>query len=98
MTARAGEATPSGPPVIIRESLQGKYSGFASRFAAFAVDVGVSLGVFMLALAAVSFAARVLTGKDIAWKGRHLGGHRLCGLGVPLLRPFLGRERQDRRH
>ncbi len=28
---------------------------------------GVSLGVFMLALAAVSFAARVLTGKDIAW-------------------------------
>ena len=67
MTARAGEATPSGPPVIIRESLQGKYSGFASRFAAFAVDVGVSLGVFMLALAAVSFAARVLTGKDIAW-------------------------------
>ena len=38
-----------------------------SRFTAFAVDVGVSLGVFMLALAAISFAARVLTGKDIAW-------------------------------
>jgi uncharacterized RDD family membrane protein YckC len=31
------------------------------------VDVGVSLGVFLLALAAVSFAARVLTGQDIAW-------------------------------
>jgi len=31
------------------------------------VDVGVSLGVFMLALAAVSFAARVLTGTDITW-------------------------------
>ena len=31
------------------------------------MDVGVSLGVFMLALAAISFAARVLTGKDIAW-------------------------------
>jgi uncharacterized RDD family membrane protein YckC len=67
MTARAGDATPSGHPVIIRESLQGRYAGFASRFAAFAVDVGFSLGVFMLALAAISFAARVLTGKDIAW-------------------------------
>ena len=67
MTTRAGDATPSGPPVIIRESLQGKYSGFASRFTAFAVDVGLSLGVFMLALAAISFAAKVLTGKDIAW-------------------------------
>jgi uncharacterized RDD family membrane protein YckC len=67
MTARAGDAPPAGAPVIARESLQGKYAGFASRFAAFAVDVGVSLGVFLLALAAVSFAARVLTGKDIAW-------------------------------
>ncbi|MGO8884309.1 MAG: RDD family protein [Streptosporangiaceae bacterium] len=67
MTAPAGDAPPSGPPVIIRESLQGKCAGFASRFAAFAVDVGVSLGVFMLALAAISFAARVLTGKDITW-------------------------------
>jgi uncharacterized RDD family membrane protein YckC len=66
MTARAGDALSSGPPVI-RQSLQGKYAGFASRFTAFAVDVGVSLGVFMLALAAVSFAAKVLTGKDIAW-------------------------------
>jgi len=67
MTARAGDVSPSRPPVIIRESLQGKYAGFASRFAAFAADAGVSLGVFMLALAAISFAARVLTGGDIAW-------------------------------
>ena len=67
MTTRAGDATPAGPPAVIRGSLQGKYAGFASRFTAFAVDVGVSLGVFMLALAAVSFAARVLTGKDISW-------------------------------
>ena len=52
---------------MIRESLQGKYAGFASRFAAFAVDVGVSASVFMLTLAAISFAARVLTGKDITW-------------------------------
>jgi uncharacterized RDD family membrane protein YckC len=67
LTERAGDALPSGPPVIIREGLQRTCSGFASRFAAFAVDVGVSLGVFMLALAAISFAARVLTGKDITW-------------------------------
>ena len=29
--------------------------------------MGVSLGVFLLALAAISFAARVLTGTDITW-------------------------------
>jgi uncharacterized RDD family membrane protein YckC len=67
MTARAGAAPPSAPPAVIRESLQGKDAGFASRFTAFAVDLGVSLGVFLLALAAVSFAARVLTGQDISW-------------------------------
>src|SRR5512140_1199489 len=67
MTAGAGDAPPPGAPAVIRESLQGKYAGFASRFTAFAVDVAVSLGVFMLALAAISFAAMVLTGKDIAW-------------------------------
>ena len=67
MTARAGDAPPSGAPVIARENLQGKYAGFASRFTAFAVDVGLSLGLFMLALAAISFAALVLTGKDITW-------------------------------
>ena len=54
-------------PAVIRESLQGKYAGFASRFAAFAADVGVSAGAFMLALAAISWAARVLTGKNITW-------------------------------
>jgi len=67
VTARAGDAMPSGPPVVIRQSLQGKYSGFASRFVAFAVDIGIGLGVFMLALAAINWAAKVLTGKDITW-------------------------------
>jgi uncharacterized RDD family membrane protein YckC len=66
LTERAGDAPPSGPPVI-RAGLQGKFAGFASRFAAFAVDVGVSLGVFLLALAVISFTARVLTGNDITW-------------------------------
>jgi uncharacterized RDD family membrane protein YckC len=67
MTARAGDAPPSEPPVIIRESMQGKYAGFASRLAAFAADMGINIGVFMLALAAVSWAATVLTGTNIAW-------------------------------
>jgi hypothetical protein len=35
-------------PAVIRESLQGKYARFASRFAAFAADMGVSAGVDML--------------------------------------------------
>ena len=67
MTAPAGDAAPPGPPAVIRASLQGKYAGFASRFTAFAVDIGISLGVFMLALAAISFAATVLTGTGITW-------------------------------
>ena len=41
--------------------------GLRIAFAAFAADVGVSVGVFMLTLAAISFAARVLTGMDITW-------------------------------
>ena len=67
MTARTGGAPPAGPPVTAQESLQGKYAGFASRFTAFAADVGISLGVYLLALAAISFAALVLTGTDITW-------------------------------
>ena len=67
MTAPVGHAPPPASPAVVLERLRGKYAGFASRFTAFAVDVVVSLGVFMLALAAISFAARVLTGKDISW-------------------------------
>jgi len=67
MTARAGDAPSAGSPAVAWESLQGRYAGFASRFTAFAADVAVTLGVFLLALAAVSFAARVLTGTDISW-------------------------------
>lgn len=45
----------------------GQYAGFVSRFTAFAVDFVVSAGSFMLALAAASFAASVLTGSAIKW-------------------------------
>ena len=76
MTAHAGDTTPptSPPPrapsrvsIVAQESLQGHYAGFASRFAAFVVDVALITGLFMLALAAINFAASIVTGKDVAF-------------------------------
>ena len=66
MTARTGEATPPAPsrtPAAARESLQGHYAGFASRFAAFAVDVVVLTAIFLLVLGAINFVASIVTGK-----------------------------------
>jgi uncharacterized RDD family membrane protein YckC len=54
-------------PAVTRPSLQGHYAGFASRFVAFTVDAATSTGVFMLALAAVSFAVSVVTGRSVNW-------------------------------
>ena len=65
MTARTGEVRPFEPPPAARESLQGHYAGFASRFAAFAVDLVVLTGIFILVLAAINFAASVLTGNSV---------------------------------
>ena len=65
MTARAGGARPFEPPPAARESLQGHYAGFASRFAAFVVDLVVLTGIFVLVLAAINFMASVLTGTSI---------------------------------
>ena len=65
MTAPAGDATPVRPPIAARESLQGHYAGLASRLFAFVVDLVVLTGIFMLALAAINFAASILTGKSI---------------------------------
>ena len=58
---------PAPPPAVARESLQGRYAGFASRFAAFVVDLVVLTGIFVLVLAAINFAASIATGKDIAY-------------------------------
>jgi hypothetical protein len=53
----------------------------------------------MLTLAAISFAARVLTGKDIPWnKGDIWVVIGVRSLGVRPLRLLPGRERQDHRH
>jgi uncharacterized RDD family membrane protein YckC len=65
MTAGAGEATLFKPPAAAQDSFQGRYAGFASRFGAFTVDVAVLTGIFMLVLAAINFAASILTGKSI---------------------------------
>jgi uncharacterized RDD family membrane protein YckC len=67
MTVRAGEAMPSKPPAVASESLQGHYAGFASRFLSFVVDMVIITAIYLLVLAAISFSARILTGKDIAF-------------------------------
>jgi uncharacterized RDD family membrane protein YckC len=67
MTARTGGSVPPRPPIVARESYQGHYAGFASRFVSFVVDVVVITAIFLLVLAAISFSARVLTGRDLAF-------------------------------
>jgi uncharacterized RDD family membrane protein YckC len=48
-------------------SCQGHYAGSVSRFAAYAIDLTVSTGLFALALAAISYGVRVVAGHDISW-------------------------------
>jgi len=48
-------------------SYQGHYAGSVSRFAAFAIDLAVSSGVFSLALAAISYGVHVVTGHSVSW-------------------------------
>ena len=67
MTARPGDAAAFGAPAATQQNLQGHYAGFASRFTAYVVDAAVSTGVFMIALAAVSFAISVVTNRSVNW-------------------------------
>jgi uncharacterized RDD family membrane protein YckC len=67
MTARPGDAAAFGAPAATQQHLQGHYAGFASRFTAYVVDAAVTTGLFMLALAAVSFAVSVVTNKSVSW-------------------------------
>jgi len=67
MAGHEGDAAAVRVPAAGLESLQGRYAGFASRFAAYVVDATASTVVFMLALAAISFAVSVVTGKSINW-------------------------------
>jgi uncharacterized RDD family membrane protein YckC len=67
MEVRPSDSNLPAAPAVTQGSLQGHYAGFASRFAAYVVDVGTTTGVFMLALAAASFAVSVVTGRSINW-------------------------------
>jgi uncharacterized RDD family membrane protein YckC len=48
------------------------FGGGVSRFVAYVADLGASTGVFMLALAAISFAASIVTGHSISWSRNDL--------------------------
>jgi uncharacterized RDD family membrane protein YckC len=52
---------------------QGHYAGSVSRFAAYAIDIAVSSGLFAAALATISFAAKVVTGRSISWSRESIG-------------------------
>jgi uncharacterized RDD family membrane protein YckC len=46
---------------------QGHYAGAVSRFLAYAIDITVSSAMFALALAAISYAAKIVTGHEVSW-------------------------------
>jgi uncharacterized RDD family membrane protein YckC len=48
-------------------SYQGHYAGAVSRFAAYSIDLVVSTAVFVLGLAAISWAVHIVTGHDVSW-------------------------------
>jgi uncharacterized RDD family membrane protein YckC len=58
--------------LAIPQHLRGHYAGFASRFIAFVFDCIASYGIFLIALAAISFTASVLTGSSIHWSRDNL--------------------------
>jgi uncharacterized RDD family membrane protein YckC len=55
------------PPQDALFSYQGHYAGAVTRFAAYSIDLVVSTAVFALALAAISWGVRVVTGHDVSW-------------------------------
>jgi uncharacterized RDD family membrane protein YckC len=46
---------------------QGHYAGSVSRFLAYAIDITASSAAFALALAAISYVAKVVTGHEVSW-------------------------------
>jgi uncharacterized RDD family membrane protein YckC len=51
---------------------QGNYSGSVSRFLAYAIDLGVSTGLFALALAAISYGVKIVTGRQVSWNRENI--------------------------
>ena len=48
-------------------SYQGHYAGAVTRFAAYSIDLVVSTAVFALALGAISWGVRIVSGHDVSW-------------------------------
>jgi uncharacterized RDD family membrane protein YckC len=46
---------------------QGHYAGSVSRFLAYAIDITASSAAFGLALAAISYVTKVVTGHEVSW-------------------------------
>jgi uncharacterized RDD family membrane protein YckC len=46
---------------------QAHYAGAVSRFAAYAIDLATSTGLFSLLLAAISYGVHVVTGNSVSW-------------------------------
>jgi uncharacterized RDD family membrane protein YckC len=55
------------PPPAARPSLQGRYAGAVSRFAGYAVDVLITGALFMIGLAAIVLAVRIITLHKLSW-------------------------------
>jgi uncharacterized RDD family membrane protein YckC len=54
-------------PAPSRPGMRGHYAGAISRFVAYAIDVGVSSGLFTLGLAGVTFAVSIVTGHSVTF-------------------------------
>ena len=59
-------------PLSVPQHLRGHYAGFASRFIAFVFNCVLSIALFEITLAAISFAASVLAGTSIHWSRANL--------------------------
>jgi uncharacterized RDD family membrane protein YckC len=57
-----------GPAQAARSvTSQGHYAGSVSRFLACAIDLTASSALFAVALAAISYVAKVVTGRQVTW-------------------------------
>jgi uncharacterized RDD family membrane protein YckC len=50
---------------------QAHYAGAVSRFAAYAIDLTISTGVFSLGLAVISYGVHIVTGHEVSWNQSH---------------------------
>jgi uncharacterized RDD family membrane protein YckC len=66
-SARPGSAGRSRAGRTTWTSMYGHYAGGASRLAAFVIDAAASAGAFTLALAAISYAASIITGHTVTY-------------------------------